>query len=260
MWFQALTWNNEVSGLAAFAASPSGCHLPPARRPAGRLEMTMTIRELYRPMERAVLSAYLRVADPRPEDLRGLDPTKPVPRRWSERKHGIAPQRSEIGSNHLILENAVARICLASIANDLPQWAVVRNGVIDRTRTPTRAKLHARSVHPVHLLTINWGDSGPGFSWPEAYHVTSLPGYDVSVVTASADSPDTHGYADRAIGWFPGSARTVDKARQVLVSYWVSQRECGQDRWEYLFDAGAFDERTADELADAVWAVEEVKE
>src|SRR6187399_2179006 len=88
------------------------------RRHAGRLEMTMPnpadvtlIPELYSPMERAVLAAYLQIPDPRPDDLRGLDPTKPVPSRWSERSRGIGPQRSAVNSSRIV-ENAVARICL----------------------------------------------------------------------------------------------------------------------------------------------------
>jgi hypothetical protein len=54
--------------------------------------MTMTIPELYRPIERSVLSNYLQIPDPRPPDLTDLDPSKPAPRRWSERRDGIAPR------------------------------------------------------------------------------------------------------------------------------------------------------------------------
>jgi len=55
---------------------------------------------------------------------------------------------------------------------------------------------------PQYLLTINWADSGPGFSWPVAYHVTWVPICDEYVVTQSADSPDAFGYCDFAIGYF----------------------------------------------------------
>lgn len=217
----------------------------------------MTIPELYRPIERAVLAKYLQIPDPRPADLRNLDPAKPVPRRWSERRNGIAPQPSETGSNGLIIENAVARICLESIANELPQWAAIGNGTIVRGRAVARRKSPARHPAPVHLVTINWGDSGPGFSWPEAYHLTWLPGYDVFVVTASADCPDAHGYCDRAVGWFTGTSEILVNAGVALGGYWASERELGQERWESLFDPGAISERAAHIIADAVWPARE---
>jgi hypothetical protein len=226
---------------------------------AGSAEKKMTIPELYRPIERAVLAKYLQIPDPRPDDLADLDPTRPVPRRWSERRDGIAPQRSETGSNHLVVENAVARICLEPIANELPQWAAIANGSIVRGRARSRSRSNRR-LAPVHLLTVNWGDSGPGFSWPEAYHVTWLPGYDASLVTASADCPDTHGYCDRAVGWFSGRSDFVESAARVLAAYWVSQLEFGQERWEYLFDEGALNERAAHRSADSVWTAEEADE
>jgi len=40
---------------------------------------------------------------------------------------------------------------------------------------------------PYYLLTINWADSGPGFSWPVAYNAIYVPGFDRTVVTASGD-------------------------------------------------------------------------
>lgn len=253
MWFQALTWNNEMSGAAAGAPRPPGVIFAGL---AGSVEKKMTIPELYRPIERAVLSTYLQRPDPRPEDLANLDPTRPVPRRWSERCHGIAPQRSETGCHDLIVENAVARICLESIANDLPQWAAIGNESMVLGRARTRRTSNGRRLAPVHLFTINWGDSGPGFSWPEAYHVTWLPGYDASVVTASADSPDAHGYCDRAVGRFSGRSDFVESTARVLAAYWLSQRDAGQESWAYLFDEGALDERAADRIADAVWTAE----
>jgi hypothetical protein len=216
----------------------------------------MTIPELYRPIERAVLSKYLQVPDPRRSDLTDLDPSKPAPRRWSERRDGIAPQRSETGSNDLIVENAVARICLEPIANELPQWAAIRNGSIERGRPLTRPTLRGRNLAPLHLLTINWGDSGPGFSWPEAYYATWLPGYEVTIISASADSPNAHGYCDRAVRWFNG-AFDRQKAAEAITAYWQVQKSYSQERWEYLFDEGEFDAAAAAAIADAVWPGDE---
>jgi len=129
----------------------------------------------------------------------------------------------------LILENAVARICLEPIANELPQWAAIRNGSIERGRPLTRLTLRDRNLAPLHLLTINWGDSGPGFSWPEAYYATWLPGYEVTIMSASADSPDAHGYCDRAVGWFNG-AFDRQKAAEAIAAYWQVQKSYSQER------------------------------
>ena len=74
-----------------------------------------------------------------------------------------------------MLENAIARICLESAQRSLPQWAMVRDGKVTLGRRRQRTARRARKLRPVHLFTINWADSGPGFSWPEAYHVTCLP-------------------------------------------------------------------------------------
>ena len=213
------------------------------------------IPELYSPMERAVLAAYLQIPDPRPDDLRGLDPTKPVPSRWSERSHGIGPQRSALDSTRMV-ENAVARICLESVDAQLPQWASISNGEVVLGRRTRRAPRRRRSLSPEHLFTINWADSGPGFSWPEAYYVTVLPGYDVSVVTASADCPDTTGYCDVAVGWFPGSEEDLVNTRESIQTHWWTLKSDGQERWAYLFDTGALDEEGAGEIADAVWGGE----
>jgi hypothetical protein len=214
----------------------------------------MGIPELYLPMERAILSAYLHVPDPHPDDIAQLDPTKPVPPRWNEHRHGIGPQRSEIQLDNLMLENAVARICLQSVADDLPRWASISNGAVTLGRPAVAPRVSSNGLAPVHLLTIPWADSGPGCSWPEAYHVTWLPGYDRCVVTASADGPDTHGYSDQAIGSFERSGAAVERSKGVLAAFWASQQECGQPRWAYLLEEGALDKNAADEIANSVWS------
>lgn len=72
----------------------------------------MSIVRLYLPIERAVLSAYLQTPDPQPADVAGIDIANPVPDTWNETRDGIGPRGSELGSHQLMLENAVARICL----------------------------------------------------------------------------------------------------------------------------------------------------
>jgi hypothetical protein len=221
-------------------------------------QRTTTITSLYTPHERAVLSHYLGIRDPRPQDLAGIDPTQPVdPEEWDETIGGIAPMPSDTDYEELMVENAVARICLLAVQGRLPAWACVSEGRVTEARRRHRTRKVARLLASQHLFTINWADSGPGFSWPEAYRVTHLPGYDVHIVTASADSPDAQGYCDRAIGWFR-RARTPLKAwRRTITGYWTGQRFDDQERWAYLFDTGAVDEDTVTRWADAVWGREE---
>ena len=61
------------------------------------------------------------------------------------------------------------------------------------------SQLPSRILLPKHLFTINWANSAPGLSWPEAYYVTQLPGWDVYIVTASQDTDEIYGYEDFAI-------------------------------------------------------------
>ena len=70
------------------------------------------------------------------------------------------------------------------------------------------------AFNPQLVCTINWADSGPGYSWPESYHVTYLPGFDRFVMTASRDGPDAWGCVDQAIGVADGSLSPVEAARQ----------------------------------------------
>jgi hypothetical protein len=61
-------------------------------------QRTTTITSLYTPHERAALSHYLGIPDPRPQDLAGIDPTQPVdPEEWDEIIGGIAPTPSDMG-------------------------------------------------------------------------------------------------------------------------------------------------------------------
>ena len=157
---------------------------------------------------------------------------------------------------------AVAAIVLERIQDTLPQWASVKlreneneEAVITLARE-VKARRARRTVElvPQYLLTINWADSGPGFSWPVAYHVTWVPIYDEYVVTQSADSPDAFGYCDFAIGHFPKTDDFVTAAAKEIKKNWEWQRDkfC-QYRWAYLFDNGLIDEATAIRLREEIW-------
>ncbi|MCU0843009.1 MAG: hypothetical protein MUC79_15030 [Thiobacillaceae bacterium] len=216
------------------------------------------MKSLYYRVEQALLRDYFGL--PRPAHLAGVDilqPDRHAPRKAVR----VEPDSSGSTDGEWALPNAVARIALSRIQGRLPQWyrGDGRNGVFGRTlreRGDTGLLLM-----PLHLFTLNWADSGPGFSWPEAYHVTFFPGFERHVVTASADSPDTWGYEDRAIGWFGPDLAPVEGARSIVTGFWRDQvNDRNQGRWAYLFDEGAVSDEEANAWADAVWAPETVGE
>jgi hypothetical protein len=154
------------------------------------------------------------------------------------------------------LSHAVARICLSSVQDRLPQWGycikddqvvVTRHSFPgpDRTFTP---------LNPQRVLCINWADSGPGFSWPEDYFVTLLPGFNRYVVTASSDSTDSYGVLDFAIGWFRSSVDRLVGSRRVLTRWWRLARGCEGSPWAYLFNEGLIGQEDAYRMRQAVWA------
>ncbi len=104
---------------------------------------------------------------------------------------------------------------------------------------------------PERLLCINWADSGPGFSWPEEYNVTLLPGFGRYVLTASADSPDTYGVTDFALGWFRASEDRVAGSRRVLVRWWRETARHDGGPWAYLFNEGLIDVKEAYRMREA---------
>jgi hypothetical protein len=95
---------------------------------------------------------------------------------------------------------AVAQILLERIQDRLPQWVGPNGGARPLLDRHSHRKV---VLWPRHLMTINWADSGPGYAWPVAYSATYVPGFDRSVVTASADCQETFGgVCDVAIGSF----------------------------------------------------------
>ena len=157
---------------------------------------------------------------------------------------------------------AVAAIVLERIQGTLPQWGSVRLRKSENEETviflarEIKARQVKRTVEllPKYLLTINWADSGPGFSWPVAYHVTWVPIYNQYVVTQSSDSPDAYGYCDFAIGFFPATDDFVAKAAEEIRGDWGWQRDqCCQGSWAYLFNTGLIGEETALKLRGEVW-------
>ena len=151
---------------------------------------------------------------------------------------------------------AVAQILLSAIQADLPNWGCTNaDGELEVGRFSHRRLPDAKlNFNPKHVCTINWADSGPGFSWPEAYYITYLPGFNCHVVTASRDGIDAYGCLDHAIGFIDGHLAVIDAAKQIIIKSWVDQRtEYDQERWAYLFNEGLIDKSTAKAWADEAW-------
>jgi len=212
------------------------------------------LRTLYDDMELAILFDWLEL--PRPEALPDQDLVA----------DGIDLEDCEEGPVRLIrsadgynddnaLSNAVARLVLSGIQRRLPQWALVgADGSVVLGRQPMPRRKSNIGLLPRFLCMINWADSGPGFSWPESYHATYLPGFDCYVVTASQDSPEMHGYTEEAIGHFRADCAVEEGSHRVIVDWWCWQaRECSQHRWAYLFETGEIDDETASAWAAEVW-------
>jgi hypothetical protein len=138
--------------------------------------MTATIVRLLPADEQALLKCYVEGTD-EPDNFDALYDALEVPAK-------ATPPRLAI---------AVAQILLHHVQGMLPQWASVGDTVRLNRKAHKRHKDARLAFNPQLVCTINWADSGPGFSWPEAYHVTYLPGFDKFVITASRDGPDAWG-------------------------------------------------------------------
>jgi hypothetical protein len=153
------------------------------------------------------------------------------------------------------LAEQVAAIALATVQQRLPNFTCFDGGgqfVSARKFKPTRAR--RVMVVPRYLCTINWAMSGPGFSWPEAYHCTFLPGFDCHVVTASADSDDLYGCCDYAIGWFRNDVDQTEGATEIVRAWWENARDCREhEGWFAFVDAGSIDRDEATALRESVW-------
>jgi hypothetical protein len=204
-----------------------------------------TAVDLFTPDEHAILAQWFEVAPP--PVARHIGPDAAVSRLGFEEEPG----------RYRLIDAAVAFIVLEGVEIRLPQWAAsTRNGVIlgrehrDGTNVPVRKIV----LQPQHLFTINWADSGPGFSWPVAYYVAWLPYYDRFVVTASADCPDAFGYCDFGLGAFDIDTPIKEGAKKIICADWSDQNTtCEQPRWENLFSTGLISKSEANAWAEEVW-------
>lgn len=216
------------------------------------------LRALYDDIELAILFDWLEIE--RPGALAEID----LKRAAKKEETTAGPIRLMVARdgkfNALSLSNAAARFVLSDIQTQLPQWwgrDVYGELVQARPYIPPRRSVIR--VLPRHLFTINWGDSGPGISWPESYYVAYLPGFERYLVTASQDSTDMYGYTDEAIGHFPVEEGIESGVRRVIRGWWKwLAEECSQERWAGILGGrGQIDAGTAIQCANEVWSSEE---
>jgi len=218
------------------------------------------LARIFKPVEHALLAKYLGLPELLPEWAKGVNLEEFPVEDWDEAEGGIAPLGSV--DDHNVLENAVARIALAPVQNELPQWAAYDDDQTILARTIREFPDRDATSRPLLLFGINWATSGPGFSWPEDYYVTWIPHYDRYIVTASADSSDVHGFEDVAIGFFQGrtdKGADHEAIKEIITGYWGEKAEV-QMAWEDYWRGGAVDHETALKWRNEVWSPEENEE
>lgn len=214
---------------------------------------------LYDETELAILCDWL--GRDRPAELSGIDLMASI---QSDLRHSgpvrlLSPQDGMDYGRETLLANALARIALNAIANRLPQWAASTGSgemVFGRQHQPRRGL--AIEPLPRFLLMINWADSGPGYSWPESYHATWLPGFECFVVTLSADSPDVHGYTDMALDHFPASGDFDAEVERILCTFWSDHTDSDWERaWKEVWRGGHVDINTAYDWRERLWGIDQ---
>ena len=202
--------------------------------------------DLFTPEEHRVLSHWLRIDRAPTTATCGVDE--------AIRRLGIT---RKVHEPYEAAQAAVACILLEEAAERLPNF-----GVLEGTELVSARKQRPKEVLPDrkvallarHVFTVNWADSGPGFSWPCAYYATWVPVYDRYVVTASSDSDELFGYCDFAIGDFGANEDLISGSRRAITADWKAQSLCAeQDRWGCLFSEGLVDSEEAAKWADTVW-------
>ena len=208
--------------------------------------------DLFTPDEHAILSEWFRIGPPKV--AKNIEPEEAMARLGFQRHP----------DHYLLIDAVVAFVVLEKAEKRLPAWSAVRadgSFICARTyRDDDKAPERKVLLQPRQLFTINWADSGPGFSWPVAYYVTWLPQYDRFVVTASADCSDGFGYNDFAIGSFGSDTLIKEGARKAVCDDWHNQRAYEQQPWAYLFSTGLISESEAIAWREQIWPTETAAE
>jgi hypothetical protein len=215
------------------------------------------LARIFKPVEHSLLAKYLGLPALLPEWAKGSNPEEFPVEDWDEAAAGIAPLGSV--DDHNVLENAVARIALAPVQNELPQWAAYHGDQTLLGRTIREFPDRDATSRPLLLFGINWATSGPGCSWPQDYYVTWIPHYDRYIVTASSDSDDVNGFEDITIGFFQARAdkgADHEAIKEIITGFWSETSEV-QMAWEDYWRSGAVDHETAWKWRNEVWSSDE---
>jgi hypothetical protein len=157
-------------------------------------------------------------------------------------------------SGDIDLDHRVGRALLDTVQKDLPWWGYTdAEDNLHAPRTVTGAKNRRIQLLPRHLLTINWADSGPGFSWPEAYYVVDVAQLDARIVTASRDSVDVSGYLDLAIGWCRPQRDLAWGTKKVITGWWRRTGGAEPMAWQEVLGEGLISEERAHRWRLEVW-------
>jgi hypothetical protein len=164
----------------------------------------------------------------------------------------VLPELIEEEDKELAAE--VGAIALATVQDRLLNFTTIGPEGFRSTRKPKVSQLRRVMVVPRYLFMIDWAMSAPGISWPEAYYVTFIPGFDRFVVTASRDSDDLYGCCDHAIGWFGEGVDPKAAALAIVKAWWEMARDCQEHTgWFCFLDAGSVGEDEATALREDVW-------
>ena len=202
------------------------------------------MKDIFDPVELAFLADWFDVE--RPQGATDIDLDKYMDR---EAVGIIYPRKiGYAGYDHI--NNAVARLCLNPVQGKLPQWSATNPAGEQIFGRHYEEPIH-RSVQwlPHLLLEINWADSGPGYSWPESWFVTTLPVFDRCVVTASVDSSDCWGVTDIALGHFAPVENTVDASLRIIEEYWRRDYGHRDEPFECILETGMISTHMAWKLA-----------
>jgi hypothetical protein len=204
------------------------------------------VASVFTPDERAVMQFWLE--HPGAPPAAESDAAR-VLREWGIERGG--------GSTPLCVASGVAQIALAAVEDRLPQKATLHeDGCVlgRRVRAANQRFERAVVLRPRFLFSLDWAATAPGVSWPRAYYATWFPGYDVWVVTASADSPELWGVLDIAVGWFDDRVAFADGVRDTVVAHWRRDEwlEPGGE-WEYFWAEGLVSAAEALAWREVVW-------
>jgi len=153
------------------------------------------------------------------------------------------------------LSAAIGAIVVRDIQPQLPNFGVgLPDGGIALARKIRPTLAQSARLTPQHLFTVNWADTAPGISWPVAYYACWLPTFGRFVLTSSADSPETFGYCDFALGHFGLNEHWRQSVGAILVADWREQSEqCDEGPWAYVFEAGSVSEAMANAWRETAW-------